>query len=143
MSTTVLNSNSIAEDLMRYVETQGVGKQGKDVFAHDWPDFEKTKLSQCIMYIETSLGTPNRLLSGEVSCQKEYLSLFAKARSEKAARSLLFPHIEKLDSLHNVDIGDTTYMSVHAVVPIHYVGTDKNDMYVVEIAFAVLRKPKE
>lgn len=136
-----LNMPSIAEDIARYCESKDIGELGLSLFAHDWPDNDNTHNSETILVVETTTGQLARLLSGQVSCTKEYFSLFAKGKSEKVSRELLYPYCSALESMQRVQIGKVWYMSVLALTPIHFVGTDKNDMCISEVIFSVLRYP--
>lgn len=132
---------SIAVDLLTYCESKGLGKKGGDLFAHDFPNFKDTEQKHCVAFIETSPGTFANTLEGDITCQREFLSVFCKHKSEKDAREGLFPYLKELRKVVRVNIGKVHYMKVQALTPIHFVGKDKNDRFTCEVAFSVLRRP--
>lgn len=138
-----INLVSVSEELMAFVESQGAGRQGIDLFAHDWPDDDKLDKVPCVMFVESTKGGVNRVMSGGVTSQNEYLSILGRAVSERKSRELLFPVIEVLEKVLKMEIGTSFYHSVLAACPIHFVGTDKNDLYVSEIPFVIMRSSKK
>lgn len=139
---TCFDLNSISAEFMRYVESKGHGKAGVDLFAHDWPNPDTIGQKEYFMFIDTSSGSIRQLLSGEVTCINEWCSVFSKAVSEKRARDMLKPVVSELLAIRRIDIGSSHYMSVHATAPVHFIGADRNNMLMCEIALEVLRHPK-
>lgn len=131
---------SVSHDMCVYCHEIGLGVMGTDLFAHDFPDADN--FGNVIVFQDTRNGKHNRVLSGESTSQYEYFQVLARSTSEEKARALLLPINTKLDNMLRKDIGGSHYLSIHAVQPIHFVGTDKNKCIICEVDYAVLRRRK-
>ena len=134
---------AVSQHLMEYCESKGLGRVGVDLFAHDWPDEEKSKSPKTVLFIDTSPGMMHGLLQGAVTCQTEYIVVQSRAKNEKESRAMLVPFANALHDVKKQIIGNVYYMNVQAVIPIHYVGTDKNNRYIQELIFQVMRRPAD
>ena len=135
----MITLTSIAEELMLYAEAKKLGRRGIELFAHDWPENASTGCNHSVMFIESSAGTLNRLLSGDVSSQHEFMSVFVRSKTEKDSRERIAPIVDLLEGVRRQIIGVSFYHSVLSVVPVHFVGTDKNGLCICEVPFVIHR----
>ena len=140
---TASDMDSAAVEVMRFCEARGVGKVGIDLFAHDFPNDERTKNVACVVFIDSSQGRVNRLLSGAITSQREYVTITSRAASEQKSRELLFPIVREVEKMVRTAFGTSYYMTVMSLCPIHYKGKDKNDKEMSEVDFLILRRPKQ
>lgn len=135
--------NSCAKELMRYCEEKGLGKVGVDFFAHDFPNDTDTKSPNCVVFIDSSQGRVNRLLSGKITSQREYGTITSRAATVDASRMLLHPIVREVNKLVKMNYGTSYYMTVMSLCPVHYKGKDKNDKEMSEVDFLILRRPAQ
>lgn len=138
--TTTIDMRSVSSQLMEYCEQKGLGKIGQDFFANDWPDEEKTKSPISVLFVDTVPGVLHGTLKGDITCQSEFFVLQSRAKNEEESRKALVPIAEELHRLKKVLIEGLYYMNTQMLIPIHYVGTDKNNKAVSEVMFSVMRR---
>jgi hypothetical protein len=139
----IIDMPAVSAQLMSYCESLGLGRVGVDLHAHDWPDEEKTKSPKTVLFIDTSPGILHGLIQGAVTCHTEYIAVQSRAKNEDESRKMLVPFANALHDVKKQIIGKVYYMNVQAVIPIHFVGTDKNNRYVQELIFKVMRRPAD
>lgn len=132
-----LTKKSPAEMLMEYCSKKNVGVIGKLLHAHR---LSSESEGEAILFMDEPRGNLDRLLSGVVSSQVEFVNIQARATKHDRSRELVEKVVKELDNLQNYLASDgTTYMNVLAETPVFLVGLSRNDSPIHMVRFRVRR----
>jgi hypothetical protein len=133
--------NSVAYDLAMYLESEGVGAFGEDLFTVTEPEGSDDWKFYILLHESPFGGVLERVLLGTISMETQFLVVNCLSSTETDGREAMTRIQNKLEAIKNWDIENgTRYMKAIAVAPIRLLGCDRARRYNHEQTFRVQRQ---
>ena len=128
------------EDLASYLEAQGHGVVGTDLFRGDLPDKDDGSLDNIVSVTDTG-GLPNQLNDPIGGLEIISFQVLARNRRQEQARQKLLDIQSELHQLSNTDLGSFTVLSARAVDRPGIVRRDEKSRWLLVSNYEVMLRP--
>lgn len=115
---------AVLDDVGAYLQTQGVGTLGTDLFLSALPD---TPDAACVLY-EYGGAPPQHTMGGTAAKWEEpRIQAVARAATYSAARTKIGAIFTALHAVNNTTLSGTLYLSIEAVQSPFFLERDQSD----------------
>lgn len=121
------------EDIGTYLQSNGVGTVGSDIF---YSVFDSTS-KNCILLIKQTGQSTKTTLRKDSILKRPELGVRVKNEDDVTADELAESIENLLDITYNKVIGSTRFKSIRAIAPHFFVSQDDNENFIYSINFAL------